>query len=355
MSELVEIDGSIGEGGGQVLRTALTLSLVTGQPFHLYSLRARRSKPGLQPQHLTAVKAAAAVGQADATGAAQGSQELTFHPQKIRPGTFKFDIGTAGATTLVLQTILLPLSLADKTSTVTLTGGTHVPWSPCFHYLDLHWIPYLQAMGFRHKISLEKAGFYPEGGGILQASIRPAGEIQPLQIPERGALLRISGISAVANLDEEIAARQKHQALRRLEPLCRETKVKTLSLPSFGKGTFLLLLAEFEHSRVCYTALGEKGKRAEKVADEACDKLQALLNSRAAVDEHLADQLLLPLALAEGVSELTTARVTQHLLTNAQVIRKFLPVEITIKGELDQEGWITILPQIPGGKTERQK
>ena len=323
-------------------------------PYPCHSFRASPStfitsvpvapKPGLQPQHLTAVRAAAAVSNAEVTSASLGSQELTFLPHAIRPGTYRFDIGTAGATALVLQTILIPLSLAKKAATLTLTGGTHVPWSPCFHYLDLQWNPYLQEMGFNTRLTLEKAGFYPQGGGSIQAILRPAGLLKPLQLSERGALLRIQGISAVANLDDEIALRQKHQALRRLEPLCRDTKIKTINLPSLGKGTLILLIAEFEQGSACYTALGEKGKPAEKVADEACDSLQVLLNKHAGIDEYLADQLLLPLALAQGPSKFSTPKITGHLLTNAEVIRKFLPVEITIEGELDQEGWISIHP-----------
>lgn len=344
MSEQIEIDGSLGEGGGQVLRTALTLSLITGKPFHLYNIRSQRPKPGLQPQHLTAVKAAAAVGQAEVQGDIRDSRELTFYPKKIQPGNYQFDIGTAGATTLVLQTILYPLSLADKASTIILTGGTHVPWSPSFHYLEQNWAPYLHHIGFRFKLFLEKAGFYPQGGGKVRAAVQPAGMIQPLRISERGELRRVSGISAVANLDEEIATRQKHQALRRLEPLCRETKIKTMSLPALGKGTFILLLAEFEQSHACYVALGEKGKRAEKVADEACDGLEGMLQSRAGIDEYLADQLLLPLALAQDHSELTTPRITQHLLTNATIIQMFLSVEVVIQGEIGQEAQILIIP-----------
>jgi RNA 3'-terminal phosphate cyclase (ATP) len=344
MSEWIEIDGSMGEGGGQVLRTSLSLSLITGKPLHLSAIRSRRPKPGLQPQHLTAVQAAAAVGRAEVTGGELGSQELTFRPASIRPGAYRFDIGTAGATSLVFQTIFFPLSLAAKAATLTLTGGTHVPWSPSFHYLDLHWSRYLMEMGFKLKLFSEKAGFYPQGGGSIQAVLRPSQALQPLQLAERGNLLRINGISAAANLDEEIAQRQKHQALRRLEPLCRDTKIKTLNLPAQGKGTFILLIAEFEQGRACYTALGEKGKPAEKVADEACDPLQRLLNLHAGMDEYLADQLLLPLALAQGPSRFVTPHITGHLLTNAQVIRKFLPVDIIIQGNLDEEGWISIHP-----------
>jgi RNA 3'-phosphate cyclase len=340
---LVRLDGSLGEGGGQVLRTALSLSLLTGRPIHLYNLRLRRPKPGLQPQHLAAVKAAAAAGQAEVRGAALNSQELIFIPGRLRPGTYRFDIGTAGATSLVLQTLFLPLCLADKSSTLLFTGGTHVPWSPCFHYLEQHWLPYLQEMGFGGRLVFEKAGFYPEGGGVIQATTRPAGELRPLQITGRGALLRIRGMSVVCNLDENIASRQKLQALRRLEPLCRDTKIKTLSLPSSNKGTFLLLLAEFEHSRLCSTALGAKGKRAEVVADEACQELEILLAGEAAVDQYLPDQLLLPMALAQGESRLT-AHITPHLLTNAEVIRRFLPVRITIEGEPGQVGSISVQP-----------
>jgi RNA 3'-phosphate cyclase len=345
MSDWIEIDGSLGEGGGQVLRTSLALSLITGKPLHLFNIRARRTKPGLQPQHLTAVRAAAAIGNAEVSSASLGSQELTFLPHEIRPGSYRFDIGTAGATSLVLQTILIPLSLAKKAATLTLTGGTHVPWSPCFHYLDLQWTPYLQEMGFNTRLTLEKAGFYPQGGGSIQVILQPARVLQPLQLGERGRLLRIQGISAVANLDGEIAVRQKHQALRRLEPLCSDTKIKTLNLPSHGKGTFILLAAEFEQGRACYTALGEKGKPAEKVADEACDAMQLLLDRPAGIDEYLADQLLLPLALAHGPSKITTPKITEHLMTNAEVIHKFLPVEITIEGELDRAGWVNIHPE----------
>jgi RNA 3'-terminal phosphate cyclase (ATP) len=345
MNKWIEIDGAQGEGGGQVLRTSLSLSLITGKPLHLFNIRRRRSKPGLQPQHLTAVRAAAAVGGAEVNSASLGSQELTFLPHEIHPGSYRFDIGTAGATSLVLQTILIPLSLAKKAATLTLTGGTHVPWSPCFHYLDLQWNPYLQEIGFNTRLTLEKAGFYPQGGGSIRVSLRPAKLLQPLQLAERGQLLRILGVSAVANLDDEIAIRQKHQALRRLEPLCRDTKIKTLNLPSPGKGTFILLTVEFEQGRACYTALGEKGKPAETVADEACDSVQLLLDRSAGIDEYLADQLLLPLALAHGPSRIAAPKITEHLLTNAEVVRKFLPVEITIEGDLDCEGWISIHPE----------
>ena len=335
---MIQIDGSIGEGGGQVLRTSLALSILTRQELHITLIRHRRSKPGLMAQHLKSVEAAARVCRGSVEGASTGSQELTFRPEEPHSGKYTFEIGTAGSTSLVLQTIFLPLCLAERTSTVTLTGGTHVPWSPCFEYLSLQWLPYLQQMGIRAELTLEQAGFYPPGGGSIRAVIHPTRSISPLSIPARGALQRIQGISAVANLDEDIARRQKIQALRRLEPRCRETKIKATSVPSPVKGTYIVLLAEFAGSRACFSALGARGKPAERVADEAVDGLEEFLTTDGAIDPYLADQLLLPMALAEGISQFRTSRVTQHLLTNAEIIRQFLPVAIDINGEQDQPG-----------------
>ncbi len=339
---MIEIDGSIGEGGGQVLRSALALSILTQQAMRINAIRARRKKPGLQAQHLKSVQAAAAISGAMVEGAALGSQELTFHPGEVQPGKYHFDIGTAGSTSLVLQTIFLPLAQSGGTSTVTITGGTHVSWSPSFHYLDWQWLPHLNRMGFEASLAMEKAGFYPQGGGKIKAVIHPAGKTSPLDLMERGALTRITGLSAVANLDLEIGKRQKHQALRRLEPICRETKIQTAEVPAPVKGTFIVLLAVFERAQACFTALGAPGKRAEAVADEAVDALLAHLATDGMVDLHLADQLLLPLSFAGGQSQFRTSKVTQHLLTNAAIIQAFLPTNIHIEGEEGQPGAVTI-------------
>lgn len=341
---MIQIDGSIGEGGGQVLRSALALSVITRQAVNLTNIRARRSRPGLMPQHLKAVDAAAAVSSASVTGAGLGSTSLEFQPAQIRSGRYKFDIGTAGATTLVLQTIFLPLSLASSASTVIITGGTHVPWSPSFHFLDFHWLPYLQQAGYQAQLSLDLAGFYPPGGGRISAVIRPTGRIDSLHLLQRGELVRIQGLSAVANLDLSIADRQKRQALRRLENLHLPAKIKTIQLPSHNKGTLLLLLAEFESGRACYFALGELGKPAERVADEAVDALEAFLATDGAIDQYLADQLLLPLSLSSSPSEFRTSQVTQHLLTNAEIVKAFLPVQMEIQGEAGQPGLVRIWP-----------
>lgn len=348
-AEYLTIDGSQGEGGGQVLRSALTLSVITGRAIHITNIRSGRTKPGLRPQHLKSVDAAAAVSKAQVDGAALNATALAFSPKAIRSGRYKMDIGTAGSTSLVLQTIFLPLSLASSASSVIITGGTHVPWSPCYHYLEYHWLPYLQQMGFQAKLSLDQAGFYPPGGGRISATIRPALDIEPLNITRRGSLLRITGISAVANLKKSIADRQKRQAMRRLQSLpwgnrSPEIRIKTITLPSPVKGTFLLLLGEFERGRCCYYGLGELGKPAERVADEAVDALLAFMETDGAVDQYLADQLLLPLCLAKGESQIRTSQVTQHLLTNAAILRAFLPARIEIQGNLGASGLVRVIP-----------
>ncbi|HXV21194.1 MAG TPA: RNA 3'-terminal phosphate cyclase [Desulfuromonadales bacterium] len=339
---MILIDGAAGEGGGQVLRSALTLSLLTGTPFKIVHIRARRHKPGLMAQHLQAVAAAAAVGSARVEGAHPGSTTLVFVPTTIRPGHYRFEIGTAGSTSLVLQTVLLPLVFARGPSTIEITGGTHVAWSPCFHYLDLHWLPYLREMGLAVELALVRAGFYPRGGGQVTARIRPAEILRGLSLVERGRLRRIFCLSAVGNLEQSVAERQSCAALPRLAGLTAQVESRNISLPSVGKGTVCLILAEFERTRCCYYALGERGKPAERVAEEAVDAFLAFLDTDGAIDEFLADQLLLPLALAQGASELRTARVSQHLLTNAEVIRRFLSARIEIIGSPGKAGLVRV-------------
>jgi RNA 3'-phosphate cyclase len=340
---MIHIDGAQGEGGGQILRSSLTLSILTGKPVSLTNIRARRSRPGLMAQHLNAVRAAAAVGKARVEGAQLHSLSLVFAPQTAGSGKFQFDIGTAGSTSLLLQTILLPLSFAPGESQVVITGGTHVPWSPCFHYLQWHWLKAMRQIGFDFDLEMDLAGFYPQGGGRICATIRPVTELKPLCLTKRGRLENMWGFSAVANLDLSIAQRQKKQALKRLEAMGVTLAIEVVRMPAHSRGTMLLLLAEFEHSRCCTYALGARGKPAEQVADEAVADLEAFLATDATVDPYLADQLILPLALAPGSSKLHTSRVTQHLLTNAEVLRRFLPVPVEISGEIGAPGVVCIL------------
>jgi RNA 3'-phosphate cyclase len=341
---MIEIDGSQGEGGGQVLRSSLSLSLMTGKPMRITKIRARRPKPGLRAQHLKSVEAAAAVGKAEIEGATFGSGSLSFSPHGITAGQYQFDIGTAGSTSLVLQTIFAPLGLANHLCRITITGGTHVKWSPAYHYLRMNWLPHMHRIGFRGDLALELAGFFPQGGGRIRAQIQPSDPRTPLCLTDRGDLQRIEGLSAVSNLPESIAIRQRRQALRRLGGLGCPMEIDVIQLPSKRKGTMILLKAVFEKSQACYVGLGERGKPAEKVADEAAEELLAFMVTDGAIDEYLADQLLVPLTFVPGISEIRTSKVTQHLTTNAEVIQAFTSTEIKIEGELGEPGLIQIRP-----------
>ena len=342
---MIEIDGMMGEGGGQILRSSLSLSLLTGKPVRLTRIRAGRVRPGLGYQHRMAVQAAGRISNARVEGDRIGSQELYFSPGTVVPGSYHFDIGTAGATSLVLQTVLLPLALAAGVSRLHITGGTHVPWSPCFHYLDWHWRVLLARLGVMFKLDMAMAGFYPQGGGLVHATLPGGARLRGLQLCDRGKLRRVRGLSAVANLAEEIGMRQRNTAQRRLRELGCDVDIAVAALPAYSRGTVLVLLAEFERSQACFFALGERGKRAEKVAEEGVDELLKFLETDGAVDRWLADQLLLPLACTGRPSALRTSEVTAHLITNADVIRRFLPVEITLTGAVGETATIHMVPR----------
>lgn len=339
---MIRLDGAMGEGGGQVLRSAVTLSALTGRPLRMEHIRARRPKPGLMPQHLNAVQAAAAVCGARVTGAELHAQALTFEPGRLRPGAYRFDVGTAGAVSLVLQTVFLPLAFAGGPSSVALVGGTHVPRSPVFHYLQHHWLHYVGQAGYPATLEIEQAGFYPRGGGRVHARIEPAMHPRPLMLMQRGSLVEIVIFSAVANLDLRIAERQREQARQRLADLNVPLRDSAARIPAHSPGTVLMLLARFESTQVCYAALGARGKPAERVADEAVDELRRFLLSGAAIDGHLGDQLLLPLAFVPGRSGFYTEAITPHLATNAEVIKSFVPVAIDIHGSIGQPGRVFI-------------
>jgi RNA 3'-terminal phosphate cyclase (ATP) len=291
------------------------------------------------------VKAAASICKAEVEGTDLGSTRLVFRPGEIHGGRYEFSIATAGSTCLVLQTIYLPLTQAAASSSITITGGTHVPMSPSFEFLDQHWLHFLKRLGFDLNLDLMEAGFYPQGGGKIQARIHPTPQPGGLTLLERGPLRQIRGISAVANLDRQIARRQREQVLRRLGDNYHLNDIRLIELPSRFKGTFTLLLAEFETSQACFFALGAPGKPAERVADEAVDGLVGFLAIDGAIDAYLADQLLLPLSIASHGSHIRTARITNHLLTNAHVINTFQSDCIQITGEYGEPGDIIIHPR----------
>jgi RNA 3'-terminal phosphate cyclase (ATP) len=340
----IELDGSQGEGGGQILRSALTLSLLTGKPFHLHNVRARRERPGLQPQHLMSVRAAAAIGQARLVGATKGSSELSFEPGTVTGGTYRFPIGTAGATGLVLHTVYLPLALRGSApSQVYVEGGTHVSHSPCFHFLDATWRAYLDQLGLRIGVKMRRPGFYPRGGGSVEATISPCPRVRALRLKERNQVTRITGISAVAGLPEDIAARQARRAANRLRQTDLRVDIREESWEG-GPGTMIALVLDTAPAPTLFFSLGERGKRAERVADEAAEQVLAFLAADSgAVDPHSADQLVLPLAFAEGASSYTVSKVTQHLLTNIAVIRRFVDREILCEGEEGKPGRVSIV------------
>jgi RNA 3'-terminal phosphate cyclase (ATP) len=341
-SKLVELDGSLGEGGGQILRTSLTLSLLTGQPFHLRHVRARRSKPGLQPQHLMSVRSAAKIGGARVRGDSVGSSDLQFEPGEVSAGTYHFDIGTAGSTGLVLQTLYLPLALRGSApSEVTLIGGTHVTTSPCFHFLDVTWRAYLERFGLRLSLRMQRPGFYPRGGGVVVAHVQPAERLRGVTLTRRGEV-KVHGFSAIAGLPEHVARRQARRAAFRLEQFGVAADVREEEWQG-GPGSVLALVVETGPAPALFFGLGARGKPAEVVADEAADQAIAYLRAApAAVDAHSADQIVLLLALAEGPSEYTTAAITQHLLTNIATIRRFIEREIVCEGYLDHPGVVRI-------------
>jgi RNA 3'-terminal phosphate cyclase (ATP) len=321
---MIEIDGSQGEGGGQVLRTALSLSLCTGQPFHAHSIRARRAKPGLMRQHLTAVQAAAQVGAARVEGAQIGSTSLTFAPGAVRPGNYDCPVGTAGSTTLVLQTVLPPLLVAGHGATLRLTGGTHNPLAPPFDFLAQAFLPLIARMGVPIQATLERYGFFPAGGGEIRLSIPPGGRLAPLRLEARGALRRTYARAIVANLPADIGQRELAVVRDRLGLPDGALQLVT-DPPASGPGNVLLIVQEYEQVTEVFTGFGERGVRAEQVAQRAVEEAQRFDRSGAAVGEHLADQLLLPLALA-GSGSFSTLEPSSHARTNMEVIRQFLPV-----------------------------
>jgi len=340
---MIQIDGSFGEGGGQIVRTSLTLSLITGKPFEIYNIRARRKRPGLQPQHLKCVEAATLISDSKVKGNQKGSIHLIFNPGQVLPGDYRIDIGTAGSISLVLHTVYLPLALAEGESHLTITGGTHVLWSPTFHFLSLHWLNFLEQIGFNIKLKMDRAGFYPKGDGKVRIEILPVSDLKPLLILNRGELEKIIGISAVANLDFSIAERQRNQSLKRLERMGYDPQISIEKMPSRYKNTMMLLKAIFENGIGCFTALGAIGKRAEKVADESVDELLEYLNSTGAIDKYLTDQLILPLSLIEEESIFSTSKITNHLMTNVEVIKKFLNIQTEIDGEIGMQGIVKII------------
>src|SRR3954452_5599270 len=326
---MILIDGSHGEGGGQVLRTSLALSLITGEPFRIDNIRAKRRAPGLLRQHLTAVNAGTEVGGASVEGAVLGSKALTFIPQHIRAGAYSFAIGTAGSTMLVLQTILLPLALAGEESTIELEGGTHNPAAPPFDFVQQAFLPLLRRMGADVELELVRPGFYPAGGGKIRVRIAPAKRLARLELDSRGAIVRRCARAVVANLPYAISQREVQTVATELGWSEDELQAHTLT-GWIGPGNAISITIESEHVTDVFTAFGARGVPAEQVAHDAAMQAKRYLATDVAAGEHLADQLLLPLAVGEG-GTFTTMPLTGHSTTNIEVIRKFVAVKIEVE------------------------
>ena len=333
---MLSIDGSYGEGGGQIIRTSLSLSLITGKAFRVCNVRARRERPGLQRQHLTAVTAAAAIGGARVDGAHAGSKEFTFRPGAVQPGEYKFSIGTAGSTMLVLQAVLPPLMIADAPSLLLFEGGTHNTKAPPFEFIQKTFLPLVNRAGPNVSVELQRYGFYPPGGGRFNVYVEPSAEMKRLDLVERGAILSERARALVVNLPAHVAERELAVAGEQLGWMPDQLDLEE-STNALSAGNVFNISVESESLTEVFTGIGERGVRAEAVAARVVQEARRYLEIGAPVGEHLADQLLIPIALARGGSY-TTQTPTPHTTTNIEVIKKFLPVEITAT-QLSEDIW----------------
>lgn len=322
---MLTLDGSAGEGGGQILRTSLGLSLATGTPFRIHKIRAGRPKPGLLRQHLTAVDAAATIGSAEVSGGELGSRELTFRPGPVRPGEYRFAVGSAGSATLVLQAVLPALLTASAPSHLHLEGGTHNPSAPPFDFLSRTFLPLVNRMGPTVTAKLERRGFYPAGGGRFEVHIAPA-PLRPIELLERGALVAVRAAAIASSIPAHVARRE-------IDIVMRELKISDgraeEDVTSPGPGNVVLVEIESAAVTEVVTAFGTRGVKAEAVAHQAVREARAYLESGLPVGEHLADQLMVPLALARG-GAYRAGPLSSHSTTNLEVIRQFVDVKVAV-------------------------
>ncbi|MDA8170061.1 MAG: RNA 3'-terminal phosphate cyclase [Nitrospiraceae bacterium] len=345
---MIAIDGNYGEGGGQILRTSLALSCLKTVPLRIFNIRGGRKRPGLMPQHLASVRAAAAIsGARKLAGAAQGSTGLVFEPGPVLPGkSYSFDIGTAGSTSLLFQTLLAPLAFAGGGATLELAGGTHVPMSPPFDYIRHVFLAQLERAGLRATAEIERYGFYPRGGGAVRYSVLPVKGLffPPGGCAERGKLLSIEGVSAVCGLPLSIALRQRDALLKAIPDHEADIRIEEVGKNSAGKGTFVFLVARYENALAGFSALGERGKPAETVGEEAARAFLEHDSNPGCLEPHLADQMLLYFALSPGRPlTFTTSRITRHLLTNLYVISRFMEsFNFRVEGAEGAPGKVTL-------------
>ncbi len=347
---MIKIDGSWGEGGGQILRTSLSLATITGQPVRIERIRAGRKKPGLAAQHLTSVRAAATLCQAQVRGDTLGSMTLEFMPTcPPQAGQYTFDVtearegGSAGAVTLILQTILIPLALANGSSKVILKGGTHVAWSPSVTYVEEVYLPTLRQLGVQAEVQLNAWGWYPQGGGEVELRVTGSQQsLSGLQLLERGALQQIRGLAVVTELPAHIPQRMANRAENLLQQAHLPAQIKAVRERGLAPGAGIFLTAEYEHSRAGFSALGRRGIPAERVAETAVRELLDFHAQAVPVDPFLGDQLLLPLAFSSQTSQYRVASISKHLTTNAWVIEQFELANIVIE---EDKQLVNVIPR----------
>lgn len=339
---VLTIDGSMGEGGGQILRSSLALSLITQTPFRITGIRAGRRKPGLLRSHLCAVEAARRISEAEVSGAELGSTELSFRPGKVRGGNHTFAIGSSGSTSLVVQTVLLPLLLsAAEPSRFELSGGTHNPFAPTFDFLELAYIPLLRRMGATVRLSLERPGFHPAGGGRVVVEVAPCPALRALELATRGPVTRRSARAMVSMVPTSVALREI-ATLRRLLSWSDDVLARPVGVANpIGAGNALVAVVESEHVTEVFSAIGERGISAEDVAGAVARDVQRYLASDVAVFEHLADQLMLPMALGQG-GVFRTVGLTEHARTQRDVLALFTDARIDVDEEGDDRTLVTV-------------
>jgi RNA 3'-phosphate cyclase len=345
---MINVDGSIGEGGGAVLRTSLALSAAGQKPIHIFNIRAKRPKPGLQPQHLHGVKALAKLTNAKVKGLAPHSQELWFEPGPMQGGRYHVNIGTAGSVALILQVLMPAAAFANGSVEVEIIGGSDVPLAPPIDYLMNVTLPMLRKMGYRGEVELIQRGHYPRGGGKIRARIKPVQKLSPLCAIELGKVVSVHGISHCVKLPTHIATRQAHAAKRVLLQAGFDAKVKVESYepsrdPHLGPGTGITLWALTDRGTIIgASSLGKPRKPAEAVGREAAEALLKQLKAGRAVDRYLTDQLISYMALADGKSEITSAELTLHALTNIALVERVMGVKFEVEGQLGQPGRISV-------------
>lgn len=336
----LELDGAQGEGGGQILRAALTLSMATGQPFCLRNVRAGRARPGLLRQHLTAVLAAQELCGARVEGAELGSGRVRFEPGPVRPGSYRFSIGAAGSTTLVLQAIWPALALAEVDSELVIEGGTHNPSAPPYDYLAQVLAPVVARVGYRLEATLERPGFHPAGGGRIRVRVGNGGGLSPLTLLERGAQVRRELCASISRLPRSIAARELDELRRRLGWEDAAHRMEEITHAE-GPGNVVCAVAEHAFVTERFTGFGMKGRAAELIAREVAEEAAEYLASGAPVGRHLADQLLVPLALARG-GTFRTLSPSSHTHSQVALLRAFLGVEVALADEGDGRWRVTV-------------